>query len=438
MMDQLQEEVEVNTSTRAPLIAGGLLFAILFAGMGIWMFTTQLASAVIASGTITVAGKPKTVQHLDGGIITDIVVEDGDIVEAGDLLIRVDDTLLLSNLEIYENRILEAIGRRQRLLSERDQRGRIVWDDRANEAIGLEPDFAIRAGQDKLFRARRQTRLGQLDQLEEQIAQLQNQLRGMSDVGRSQSEQMRLLQEEHDGLAELSAQGYAASNRVLTLQRQLEEMNGQAAQGQSEMARVENSITETRIQMLQVDREFQQSVLTELREVEGAINDLTQQLQATREQLGRVEIVAPVGGVVHQLSIFTIGGVIAPGGAVMEIVPQSEQLEILVDLEPQYIDQVYIDQPADVLFSAFNTRTTPNLNGKVLGVSPDSVLNEQLGVAFYKVQVGVSDKELQRLNGQQLIPGMPVEVFMQTKPQTPWAYLTKPLSDNIKRAFKEE
>ena len=122
----------------------------------------------------------------------------------------------------------------------------------------------------------------------------------------------------------------------------------------------------------------------------------------------------------------------------MEIVPQSEQLEILVDLEPQYIDQVYIDQPADVLFSAFNTRTTPNLNGKVLGVSPDSVLNEQLGVAFYKVQVGVSDKELQRLNGQQLIPGMPVEVFMQTKPQTPWAYLTKPLSDNIKRAFKEE
>ena len=429
---------EVNTSTRGPLFAGGLIFALLFGGLGYWVFATKIASAVIASGTVTVAGKPKTIQHLDGGIITQINVKDGDLVGRGDLLIRIDDTLLLSNLDIYENRLQEAIARRQRLESERDGLGRIRWDNAEFEAVGLTLSPTVRAGQANLFEARKLTRYGQLDQMEEQIAQLRNQIRGMEDVGLSQTEQKRLLQEEHDGLAELSAQGYAASNRVLGLQRQLEELDGQAAQGRAEMARVENSISETRIQMGQVDREFKQTVLTELREADGAVNDLTQQLQATREQLSRVEVKAPVDGMIHQLSVFTIGGVIPPGGAVMAVVPQTDQMEFEVDLEPQYVDQIYPGQPADVLFSAFNTRTTPTLNGKVIGVSPDSVLNEQLGVPFYKVRLAVSDAELARLGDLRLVPGMPVEVFMQTQSQTPWAYLTRPLSDNLKRAFRED
>jgi HlyD family secretion protein len=274
--------------------------------------------------------------------------------------------------------------------------------------------------------------------MEEQVAQYRNQIRGMEDVGASQAKQKQLLQEEHDGLAALSEQGYAASNRVLGLQRQLEEIDGQAAQGRAEMARVENSISETFIQMTQVDREFKQTVLTELREAEGSVNDLTQQLQATREQLGRVEVKAPTAGMIHQLSVFTIGGVVQPGGAVMAVVPQTDRMEFEVDVEPQYVDQIFVEQPADVLFSAFNARTTPTLNGQVIGVSPDSVLNEQLGVAFYKVRLAVSDDELARLGDLRLIPGMPVEVFIQTQSQSPWTYLTRPLSDNLKRAFRED
>lgn len=432
------ENDTLNVSIKRPAWFGIIVFILLFVGGGGWLSMAQISGAVIGTGAVSVEGRSKAIQHLDGGIVTEILIENGDTVQSGDVLIRLDDTLLISNLEIYENRLQEAIARKARLEAERDDDRKVIWDEALLSRLKLEVDDAVRNGQEKLFEARRKTRLGQLEQLSEKIAQYENQSHGLVEVVASKQEQMRLLTIEHEALNALSKQGYAAENRVLAMQRQIEELKGQVAEHHAELASIENSVSETKIQMLQVEREFSQNVLMELREVESSVNDLIQQLQATREQLSRVEIHAPVSGIVHALNVYTVGGVIGSGNVVMEIVPQSERLIFEVNIEPQFIDQVYPGQSAGVVFSAFNARTTPRLNGYIHTISADSIVNEEAKTNFYQVQVSVPDKELERLNGLKLVPGMPVEVFLETEYRTPLNYLLKPLMDNFQRALRED
>ena len=247
-----------------------------------------------------------------------------------------------------------------------------------------------------------------------------------------------MLADELKGLRALKSKGLAANSQLLGLERQHEDLVGQRAEHDAELARVQNSISETKIQILQVDREFRQSVLTELRQVGQEVNDMTQQYHATTEQLRRVEIRAPVAGLVHQLGVATIGGVIAAGAPILQIVPQEGQFEIEANVEPQFIDELYPGQPAALRFSAFNQRTTPELNGTVKSISANVVTNENTGLSFYTIRISVPKPELERLEGQALVPGMPVEVFVRTREQTALTYLLKPLSDQIRRAFREE
>lgn len=429
---------KLKTGTLGPLIWGVFIFVILFGGIGAWLVMAQLSGAVIASGTVSVLGKPKTIQHLDGGIVTEIAIQNGAVANEGDLLIRLDDTVLLSNLEIYESRLQEALAKRDRLRSEQLSRSSIAFNNEDLNELEIQPDSRIREGQQTLFAARRARVLGEISQLEKKVEQFRDQTFGLTSAVSAKREQMSLLRVERDNLSDLAAQGYAAKNRVLGFDRQVSELNGQISGDTAELARIDNLVTETRIQMGQVRREFSESVIAELRDVEGQVNDLVQQIVATRDQLSRVDIVSPVSGVIHELSIFTIGGVITPGAPILQVVPVSEEMEFELNVEPLFIDQVYLDQPAAVVFSAFNARTTPQLDGHVIGISPDSVVNQEQGTAYYRVKVAVSDEELSRLGDLQLVPGMPVEVFLTTQQRTPLDYLIRPLTDNMKRAMREE
>lgn len=429
---------KLKTGTIGPLIWGVIIFVVLFGGIGTWLVMAQLSGAVIASGTVSVFGQPKTIQHLDGGIVTEIPIQNGTVVNEGDLLVRLDDTVLLSNLEIYESRLQEALAKRDRLRSEQLSRGSIIYNDAELTELNIEPDRSVREGQRTLFAARRSRVLGEISQLEKKVEQFRDQTFGLTSSVSAKREQMTLLKVERDNLSDLAEKGYAASNRVLGLERQVSELNGQISGDTAELARIDNLVTETRIQMDQVRREFSESVVAELRDVEGQVNDLIQQIVATRDQLARVEIVSPVSGVIHELSIFTIGGVITPGAPILQVVPASEEMEFEINVEPLFIDQVYVDQPAAVVFSAFNARTTPQLDGQVIGISPDSIVNQEQGTAYYRVKVSVSDEQLARLGDLQLVPGMPVEVFLTTQQQSPLDYLIRPLTDNLKRALREE
>lgn len=417
---------------------GVFAFLFLFVGVGGWLYAASIEGAVIASGSVSVLGKPKTIQHLDGGIVSAINVKNGDLVSEGDILIKLDDKLLKSNLDIYKNRLREAVSRRDRLKSEERGASSIRWDEKPFEDLGIKAGDSYRKGQRKILNARASTRRGQVMQLMEKVDQFNNQIDGLKALKKSKTTQKSILEQELTGLKSLQKDGYASNNRVLSIERQIEDLIGQMAEHDSEVARVKNSISETKIQVSQITREFDESVLTELREVELNIKDMEQQILATQQQLERVEIKAPKAGIIHELGIFTIGGVIGPGGAVMQIVPQDQQMEFEVNLEPQFIDEIYIGQDARVMFSAFNARTTPELNGKINRVSPNTIVNQDTGMAFYLVNVTVSPEELARLKQQELLPGMPVEVFVTTQGRSPLNYLIKPLTDNIRRSLREE
>lgn len=428
----------LKTSARNLVGLGLTLFLVLFMAGGAWATFARLSGAVIASGQVVVLGKPKTVQHLDGGIVDKITVDNGDRVAQGDLLIRLDDTLLRANLKIYENRLREGLAQRARLVAERDAQDEIHWDDDLLNLLGVETVPAVRAGQQKLFEARRITREGQISQLREKVNQFENQTAGMEALKSSKRTQLVFLDEELASIRTLNEKGLSPKSQLMALERQREDIIGQIAERDAESARIQNAISETEIQILQIEREFRQTVLTELRQVEQEVNDMTQQLHATLEQLKRINITAPVSGIVHELSVFTIGGVIGPGDPVLQIIPQDGNFEIEANIEPQFVDELHPEQSARLRFSAFNQRTTPEIDGVLKTISANVVVNEQTGQSYYKVRIAIPDTELALLGGQTLISGMPVEAFIKTKDRTALNYLIKPLMDQINRAFREE
>ena len=433
-----QTPLVVETSGKGTILTGIFLFAFLIAGGGAWAYYANLSGAIIAQGQVAILGKPKTIQHLDGGIVSSFGVSEGDRVKSGDLLVRLDDTLLRTNLDIYEGRLRESLALRARLRAERDNASSIVWDDKILKVLNVAVDLGVKEGQRKLFVARQERRQGQVSQLGEKTNQYNNQKLGIEALKTSKNTQVGMIEEELEGIRVLRKKKLTSKSHLMNMERQKEALIGQNAEHDAELSRVQNSISETEIQIVQIDREFQEAVLTELRQVEREVNETTQQLHSTIEQLRRVEIRAPVSGIVHEMSVFTIGGVIGPGTPVMQIIPQDDKFEIEANVEPQFVDELYPGQPTILRFSAFNQRTTPELNGAIKDVSANVVVNEQTGLSFYKVRVTVTVDELSRLNGLTLVPGMPVEAFVKTRERTVLNYLVKPLLDQINRAGREE
>lgn len=436
-MNHMQDD-DLKTETTKLRTMGLLTFLLLFVGLGVWSHFAKIDGAVIASGTVVISGQPKTLQNLDGGIVADILIENGNHVTEGQTLILLDSTELQANYDITQNRLRETIARRDRLYSERDGKAFISWDKDIYDTLDIEPSDNIKNGQKKLLEARRKTRSGQISQLEEREAQLGNQIDGLHAIIASRRKQTATLEKELSGLRSLLVNGYTSENRVLNVERQVEELLGQTAQNETEISRIRNTISETGLQIAQIQKEFNQQVFEEIREVDLQLNDLRQQLIATKGQLGRVEIIAPISGTVHELSIFTKGGVITPGQPILQIVPDGSDMEFEVLVEPQFIDEIRVGQDASLFFSAFNARTTPNIDGVVDFVSLQTQIQENIGLPFYPVKVAISEEQIARLNGQELISGMPFEAFFTTESRSPLNYLIKPLTDNLKRAGREQ
>ena len=420
------------------MLGGALAAATLVFGLGGSAAFVDVAGAVLATGAVSPQGRPKAVQHLDGGIVREIRVRNGSVVDKGDLLLRLDDTALRSAVEIHRNRLREGLARQARLQTERDGVAAIDWA-RATlpglAEVGASADQ--RSAQQRLFNVRRAARGGQVSQRGEKVKQFQNQIAGTQGLIASKTEQAASIERELLGLRSLQKEGFVPATRILALEREQSALAGQVVEHRAELARIGNGIDETQIGVLQGEREFQENVLAELRQLTSEMADTSQQYRAAREQLSRVEIRAPESGVVHELNIVTVGGVVAPGATLMQLVSSAQGLVIDAGIEPQFIDQVLLGQTAVVRFPAFSRHSTPELTGTVATVSPTSVLDERSGAAFYRVEVQITAAELARLEPRALVPGMPVEVFVQTGERSILSYLVKPLRDQFQRALRE-
>lgn len=423
---------------RRPAIAGTTLIVLLIGGIIGWAYSTRIAGAVIASGAIMVEGKPKSIQHLDGGIVKEIHVMAGDRVERGQTLMELDGSTVAATLAIYKGRLAEAIVRKARLLAELEDKDE--FDPPADpDDVLTERDFAdVIVQQTALIKARRTTRLGQLDQLDEKIRQFENQIEGTEGLIYEKTNQVDAFEEDRVGVDSLVKQQWAAKSRLTALERAQADLRGQIAEHRAEIARIRNSISEVRISKLQIEREFREKVIEEIEKTDSSIHELRQQTSTTVQQLRRISIKAPVAGIVHELSVFTIGGVVQPGQTVMQVIPVSDRSEIELRVDTRSVDEVFVGQRVFVRFPAFHQRTTPQLEGEITGLSPSSVVDENTGYSFYRATVAIADEEMSALDGKKLIPGMPVEALIPTTERTVLSYLVKPLVDQVEHAFREE
>lgn len=421
---------------RRHLIGGTVIAAMLTAGVGGWAATTELSGAVIAPGAVVVDSNVKKIQHPTGGVVGELLVRDGQRVSAGDIVLRLDDTVTRANLAIVLKGLDEMSARRARLVGERDRVEEIVFPDeflsRASE-LGV---AAVMDGERKLFELRRSVRLGQKSQLRERVAQLGEEIQGYLALQKAKAEEIELIQRELEGVRTLWSKNLVQINRLMALEREAARLTGERAQSVFAMAQSRGKISEIELQILQVDQDLSSEVAKELRELDGRFGEFVERKVAAEDQLKRVEIRAPQDGVVHQLAVHTFGEVVSPGNPVMLIVPEADALSVEAKLSPQDIDQLHIGQSAGLRFSALNQRTTPEINGVVGRISADVTADQRTGQSYYTIRITIDAAEVARLGNVKLIPGMPVETFMKTYDRTVFSYFTKPLQDQVLRAFR--
>jgi len=417
---------------RGHLYFASLVTVFVVFGIGGWATFMEISGAVVSSGTVVVESNIKQVQHREGGIVRDIKVKDGDLVESGDLLISLDDTVTRANLAVITKQLRELTAQELRLESERDDIQTIDWPADRIESLG-----DIERGQQLLLEARQNSKEGRKNQLEEQIRQFNQQTQGLEAQVTAKDIEIELIAEELVDLEKLLEKNLTPKSRVTALRREKARLQGEYGDLIAQIARTKEAISERQIQILQIEESYRAEVLEQLQEARSRIAQLEEQKIAAEDELTRVEILAPRNGFVHQLSVHTIGGVIAPGETVMQIVPREDQLIVEAQVQPVDIDQLAPGQEARVRFPSFDQRTTPELTAKLLTVSADLTEDERSGMSYYVAKLVIDDEELQKLGSQTLVPGMPVETFLQTGDRTILSYLVKPVTDQIAHAMRE-
>ena len=427
-------------SIRRHLVGGVAIVVFLVAGVGGWASTTELAGAVIAPGALVVDSSVKKVQHPTGGVVGQVNVRDGDRVKAGDVLLRLDETVTRANLAIVTKNLDEFAARQARDEAERDGASEIVFPADLLDRVESSPDVArLVAGERRLFEIRRAGRDGQRAQLRARTAQLRQQIEGLTQQAAAKQTEIALIQPELEGVKDLWQKGLVQINRVTSLQRDAARLEGDRAQLLSTTAEVKGKISEIELQILQIDQDVRTEVGKDLAEIRGRTSEFVERKVSAEDQLKRIDIRSPQDGTVHQLTVHTVGGVITPAGEpLMLIVPEADSLRVEARIQPQDVDQLHVGQRALVRFSAFNQRTTPELNGEVSLVSPDISQDQKTGASFYTIHIRIRPDELDRLGGLRLVPGMPVETFVQTSPRTVMSFLIRPFHDQLMRAFREK
>lgn len=425
-------------SLRRHTLFGVTVVLALFIGLGSWMAMASLSGAVVASGKLVVESNVKDVQHPDGGIVGEIHVRDGDRVQAGDLLIRLDDTMARASLGIVDSQIDALRARKMRLIAERNDAETITVPDPFMSRMKETTVTELVAAETKLFEARRRSLEGEKAQLQQKLLQLSETIVGLEAQKTANEEESRHIRDELAGLEMLYKKQLVPITRVAALRRERASLGGKHGELTAQIAATGMQISETEMSILQLDRDRQTDVLTELGDIDQQLAELMQKQVALRDQLRRIDIRAPYGGTIYQMAVHTIGGVVAAGDRIMGIVPDQDELVIEARTSPNDIDQVHSGQKAMLRFTAFNQRTTPELSGTVSFVAADLSRDELTGETYYNVRVKIAAGEMKKLDGQGLMPGMPVETFIATGERTALSYLAKPLTDQFARAFREE
>ncbi len=423
---------------RRPMLMGLVAIAILFIGFGAWAVGTRIAGAVVAPGQIEVEQQRQVVQHPDGGVVQDILVREGATVAPGEVLIRLDGTLLRTERAIVEGQYYEILARRGRLEAERDERDRISFPELLTQSLPANKTIGdLMAGQESLFATRRDTLQQSLDQLATQAEQVGSQIAGIAAQQAALEIQRDLIAEELDDQRSLLAKGLAQAPRVLALEREAASIDGEIGEMQAAKAQAATRQTEIGITLLQKKSERREQAETELRDLGYRELELAERRRALIEQLSRLDITAPAAGIVYQMQVTTPRSVIRPAEPILFIVPQDRPLVIAARIATIHIDEIHPGQNVKLRFAAFNSRTTPEIDGLLNRVSADAILDEATHTPFYKAEITIPPEERAKLGDLALIPGMPVEVYIQTGERSPAAYLLKPFTDYFTRAFRE-
>lgn len=427
-----------NRSIRRNIWAGVAVAVLLVGSIGTWTMTTHISGAVIAPGSLVVDGNLRKVQHPTGGVIGEIHAHDGDRVKTGDVLLRLDATITRANLAIVVKTLDELRARKARLEAERDNLESVEYPAELLERQSNRDVARIMSGERKLFDLRRDARTGQKAQLRERVGQLRREVEGIDAQTSTKAKEIVLIQKELAGARDLWDQNLYPITKLTGLEREATRVEGEHAQLISSVAQVRGRITETELQIVQIDHDLASEVAKELREIDAKIGEALERKVAAEDQLNRVDIRAPIDGIVHKSTAHTVGGVIgAPGEAIMLIVSESDDLTVEAKVAPQDIDQIHVGQLTSVRFLAFNQRTTPQVPGTVTRISADTVTDERTGVSYYTVRIGIGRADLKTLGDVRPMPGMPVEAFVSTGNRKVISYLMKPLSEQFERALRE-
>jgi HlyD family secretion protein len=390
-------------------------------------------------GQLRVETNRQVVEHPDGGVVGEILVRDGDTVAAGDVLLRLDATLLRSELAALESQLYEMIARRGRLEAAQVDADAIEFDPELVQAAATSPEVEkLIEGQRVLFHAKRESTAKELEVLNEKILQLREQIGGAEAEIAALTRQSELIAKELADQQQLLAKGLAQASRVLALEREQSRLEGESGQLKARVAQLKGEISEIEIERLRKTATNREEAITELRELGFRELELKEKRLALRERLSRLDLRAPRPGVVHDMTVHALQSVVRPAEPVLYIVPSDTELVVDARIEPVQIDQIHRGQEAVLRFSAFNARTTPEIFGVVETVAPDIVEDERTQQAYYRAEISPKEGELAKLNEQELLPGMPVEIYIRTGERTPLNYMVKPIADYFNRAMRED
>ncbi len=426
-------------SARRPIWTGVLTIALLIAFFGGWGMLTTISGAVVAVGVIQVEQNRQIVQHLDGGVVAEIAVQEAQTVQSGDLLIRLDGTQIKASLAIVEGQLFDAMARKSRLEAERDDVTKPVFPAELTDLAKSRPDVAEQIeGQKRLFAARLETQNAQIDQLGKRLDQIASQGQGIAAQMAAVSDQIALLQPEIADQQTLLDKGLAQSARIMDLKREVARLDGNLGELQSNLAQSEGKATETKLQILQIKSARREDANTQLRDMGDKTLELAERRRALTEQVDRLEIRAPVSGIVLGLAVTTPHSVIRPADPILYIIPQDRPLIIIAQIPPIHVDEVRVGQEVRVSFAAFSARTTPELIGTLTTISADAMTDQATHQSFYRAEITLEAGEMNKLKDNKLLPGMPVQAYIGTGDRTPMAYLLKPFTDYFRMAMRED
>jgi len=422
-----------------PLFVGFMTMALLVGGFGAWSVMANISGAVVASGRVVVDKNRQVVQHPDGGVVEDILVEEGTTVAEGDILVRLDPSLLESQLTIVEGELFELIARRGLLEAERDGSAEIRFDPILVENAEQNPEIAAQVeGQVRLFEARKETLAKQIEQLRNRRTQLNNQVEGIDAQMLAMASQQELIENELEGQVMLLEKGLAQASRVLSLRREEARLAGTLGELVAQRAQALDRIAQIEIEELQLSTTRREAAITRLRDVQFNERGLTEERRSLLQQLERLDIRAPISGIVYDMRVYGRKSVIRPAEPVLNLVPQDRPLIIEARVNTIHVDLIYRTQEVVVRVAAFDMRNTPDLFGRVTQISPDAFVDQQTNNSWYRVEIELPEEELAKLSeGQILIPGMPVESFIRTEDHSPLAYFMAPLTRYFDKAFRD-